>query len=169
MLEHHAGIDIDRVPAGRLDDRQPGVRDMATEICRGGDPIFEVFVLKHFLQSNCDRVQITSSESTVGWKPFGQDQEICLFLRKEIIVCAEESAYVRERVFLCRKGAAISQRKHLASDLFRCLIRVPGFSLLDEPCVLCESTSVEIQRNTVSSSDLADRSDIRHRDRLAAA
>src|SRR5581483_11840821 len=65
---------LDREAARRLHDGHARARDVLAEITNRREAILQVILVENFFQANRDRFQIASSQSPVGWEPFGENQ-----------------------------------------------------------------------------------------------
>ena len=117
VREEGAGIDIDRVAAGRLNDGDSGCGDVVAEVGGGGDAVAEVVLLERFLHADGDGFEIAAGKTAVGWISLGEDEQIFLLLGEEVVVGAEEAADVGHAVFLGGHGAAVAVAEHLLRDL----------------------------------------------------
>ena len=167
--QHARGIDIDGVAAGRLDDGDAVVGDVAAEVAGGDDAVVQVVGVEDLFQADGDRVQVAAGQSAVGGEAFGQDEQVGLLLEDAVVVGAEQAADVGEGVLLGGEGAAVGERKHFLGDLFWRPIGVAGLALADEPGIFGEAAGVQVERNAVARADGLDGLDVRHGDRLSAA
>src|SRR4029077_11629531 len=161
-----SSVQVDRVSARRLHNRNSLFRDVIAKISGGGDTIAEVVLLQGLLYTDRNRLEVATGESAVCGTAFRQNQQI-LFLRGQLVVIgAEKAADVGHTIFLRRHGAAVSIVKHLLGDLLRGLGLVARLPQLDEVSVLGETTRVEVEWQSVLPAHLADLADVLHRNRL---
>src|SRR5579862_2091782 len=128
--QHAPSIDIDGVAARRLDDGNAVVGDMPSEVGRGCNAVLQILGLKNLFQAYGDGFEVASGKSSVSRKTFGENEHIGFLLGQLGIVGAQESADVREGIFLSRKGAAIGERKHFLSNFARQKAAVTGLVAL---------------------------------------
>ena len=91
--------------------------NVIAEVCRRSNSVAKVIFFKGFLQSHCNRLQIAPGEPAICGISLGQDQQVFLLLRKQIIIRAQETADIGHAVFFGRHGAAIAVTEHLLRDL----------------------------------------------------
>jgi len=60
VRQHAGGIDIDGVPAGRLDDGDAMIGDVAAEVAGGDDAVVQVVGVEHLFETDGDGVQVAS-------------------------------------------------------------------------------------------------------------
>src|SRR6516165_4657262 len=169
VREKGAGIEINRMTARRLDDRNAFARDVIAEEGRRCDAVFQVLLFECFIQTYGDGIQITPCEPAIRWKPFGEDQQVFLLLGEDVVVGAKETADVGKAVFLRGHGAAIGIRKHFAGDLARSLVGETRFTRFYEVSVFSEAAGIDVQGNTMFLADLLYFTDVGHGHGLAAA
>src|SRR5262249_23588742 len=99
--------------------------------------------------SHGNRFKIASGQSAVSGESFGEDQKVFFLLCDPIVVGTQQSADIRERVFLRRESAAIGVGKDGLRDLLRSQSVESGFLIADEPRVLREAARIEIKRDSV--------------------
>src|SRR5215469_16424846 len=107
------------MPAGRLYYRYAVMRDMASEVGDGRDPIAKIIRIENLLEADRDSFQVAAGQPAVGGKAFSQDQQIGLLRGEPIVVGAEHTTDVGKRVLFRREGASVSQRKHSSGNLSR--------------------------------------------------
>jgi hypothetical protein len=112
-----AGIDVNSVTVGWLDNRYALRGDVITQISGGGYPLLQVILVQDLLQANGDRLQVASRQASVRRIPLGQDEQVFLALRQGVIIRAREAANVGHAIFLCRHGAAVSVAEHFLREL----------------------------------------------------
>ena len=169
VRQHALGVDVDGVSAGRLDNRDAGVGDVPPEVFGRYDPVAQVVRVENFGKTHRNGLQIAARQAAVGGEPLGENEQVLLLLGQPVVVGAEQPADVGERVFLGGEGAAVGQREHLLSYLLGRPVRVSRLALPDEPGVLGEPASVQIERNTMPGSGELHLLDVRERDRLSSA
>ena len=164
-----AGIDVDGVASGRLDDGDSRVGDVVAKIGGGSDAIFEIVVVQGFLQADGDGFEVASGEAAVGGVALGEDEKIFFLLCEGIVVGAEESADVGHAIFLGGHGAAVAVGEHFLSDFFWRLVGVTFFAKFDEVGIFGEAAGVEVERDVVVLADGADGFHVFHGDGLTAS
>ncbi len=157
------------MPAGRAHGRHADRLRLFGEVGRGSDPVPEVILVQHLLESDRDRVHVVARQPAVGREPLRQNQKVSRLASHLRIVQRQEPADVGHSILLGRHRAAVHQREHLADNLTRRPVGLPGLPQLDEPGVFGEATGVEIERDVVLVADLPDAAEVFERDRLPAA
>ena len=66
MRQEGAGVEIDRVAAGRLHDGHARCGDVFAEVGGGGDAIAQVVLFERLLQADGDGLEIAAGETAVG-------------------------------------------------------------------------------------------------------
>ena len=169
VRQEGAGVYIDGVATGGLDDRNSAGGDVIAEISGGGDAVVEVFLLEGFLNSDGNGFEVAAGKTAVGWVALGEDEEIFFLLGEDVVVGAEEATDVGHAVFFGGHGAAVAVAEHLLCYFFRSFVGVAGLAEFDEPGVLGEAAGVEVERDVVALADGADRADVLHGNGLAAS
>ena len=164
-----AGVEIDGVSTGRLNNGNALARDVIAEIGRRGDAVAKVVFFESFLHADGDSFEIASGEATVGGVSLGKDEQVFFLLGEQIVVGAEEAADVGHAVFLGGHGASVAEAEHFLGDFFGSFVCVSLLAQLDEPGVFGEAAGVEVERDSVALADSADLAHIFHGDGLASA
>ena len=125
-------------------------------------------LIERFPQAHGDGFQVAARKAAVGGESFGHDQYVAFPLREVVVVGAQETADIAERILFCGHRASVGIAEHLASDLERCDIGVALLAALDEVGILGEATGIDIERNTGRPRNTADLANVGHGDRLAA-
>ena len=123
MRQKRLGVEIDGVAARRLHNRHAVLGNVVAKVSRRGDPVAQVVFLQRLLHAHRDRLQIAAGESAVGGIALGQNQQILLLARQNVVVGAQKAADVGHAVFLGAHGAAVAQREHLLRNLLGRLVR----------------------------------------------
>lgn len=84
------------------------LRDVIAEVPGRGDAITQVVLIERLLHADCDGFQVASSQAAVGGIAFGQNEQVLLLLRQQIVVRAEKAANVGHSVLLRGHGAAVA-------------------------------------------------------------
>ena len=117
VRQHARGIDIDGVPAGRLDDRHAVVGDVPAQVAGGDDAVAQIVRIEHLLQAHGDGVQVAAGQAAVGRKAFGQDQQIGLLLRPR------RSSFVQSKPPMLAKASFLAEKvQPSASENIFCAI-----------------------------------------------
>ena len=169
VRQERTGIEIDRVPPRRPDNRHARSSNVVAQISRGRDAIAQVVFFKRFLQPHGDGLKIAPGKSAVSRVTLGKNQEILLLLREHIVVGTQKAADVGHAIFFRRHRTSVAQQEHLLRNLFRRFVFVSRLTQLDEPRVFSKAAGVEVKRDAVSPANLAHLARIFHRHRLAAA
>ena len=74
--EEGAGIEIDGVSAGRLDNGDSLSGDVIAQVRRRGDAVAEVIFFESFLHAYCDGLEIAPSKATISRVSLGENQQI---------------------------------------------------------------------------------------------
>ena len=109
------------------------------------------------------------AQPAVGGEPLREDFQVAALLGEAVVVEGQPAADVGQRVLLRRHGHPGRQAGHLPDDVPHRDVGVTRLPGLDEPGVLGEPARVEEQRLAEPVTDLADRADVGHADRLPAA
>src|ERR1039457_3684031 len=143
--------------AGRFDDGDAAVGDVAAQIAGGDDAVLQVVGIEDFFQAHGDGVEIAPGQAAVSGKAFGEDEEIGLELGDAVVVGGEQAADVGEGVFLGGESAAVGERKYFLRDAFGGPIGIAGLAFANEPGVFGEAAGVQVERNGVTGGDAAHR------------
>ena len=100
MRQQRASVDVDRVPAGRLDDRDAGLCDLVGEVLGRSDAVPQVRLLHHLLQAASDGLEVVPGQAAVRRKALGEDQQRAALLGPRVAAHREEAADVGEPVLL---------------------------------------------------------------------
>ena len=156
-----AGVQVDGVAAGRLDDRGTGRGERLAEVGDLGDAVAQVLLVHHLVEADRDHLEVAPGEAAVGREALGHDAAH-LEAGEELLVVADgdEAADVRDRVLLRAHEDAVGVGHHLAHDLRQRHVRVAGLALLDEPRVLGEAGDVEDELLVALARDRGDLADV---------
>ena len=73
MRQKSFRIQVNRVSAGRLHHRYAGIDQFVGQVFHTADPVLEIMFIHDFLQTDRDRFEVTSGQSAIGRKAFGND------------------------------------------------------------------------------------------------
>ena len=169
VRQQRRGVQVDRVAPDRLHARHPCLEKRLPQVRRRADPISEIVLLDHLLQTLRDRLEIATRQPPVRGKALRQDQHVPAALGPSVIVERQPTADVHDGVLLGAHGHPIRERRHLSNDLADSDIGIAILALLDEPGVLREAAGIQEERQPVSVTDLAHRAQVLEADRLTAA
>ncbi len=164
-----AGVQVDGVSAGRLDDRDALFDQPVAD--EGGllEAVAQVALVQAFIQTGGHRVQVAPGQPAVGGEALAQDQLVLDVLEEILVAHGQEAADVDQGVFLGAHPGAVGQAEHLAGDIEHGGVRIASFPLVDEVGVLGEPAAVDEEGDLEFVVDLRHRADVGHRDRLSAA
>ena len=100
VRQQRAGVDVDGVAPGRLQDGDAGGLQALAEVGGGADPVPEIVVVYRLLEPLGDRLQVAPGEPAVGGEAFGEDLEVAALIRELVVVHRQPAADVRERILL---------------------------------------------------------------------
>ena len=155
VRQQHRRVEVHGVAAYRLDARYSGIHQRLSEIRRRADPVAQVVLLDHLLETLRDGFEVATSEAAIGGKTLRQDQQVPTALRPGVIVHRQPAANIGDGVLLGAHRHPIRQRCHLAHDLADLHVGIPSLALLDEPRVLRKTARVQEERKPVSVTHLA--------------
>ena len=163
-------IEVDRVAADRLDDRDAGRVERLAEVGGRADPVAQVVLVDDLAQALGDRLEVAAGEAAVGREALGQDEQVAAPLGQVVVVAAPASRRCWRgrpswRSWSCRRRATAISRTMSGIARSAC----PASRSLDEPGVLGEPAGVEEERHAVAVADRPDAAQVVERDRLAAA
>lgn len=164
-----AGVEVDGVASGRQDDGYSLLCQMIAKVGGGGYAVAQVVLIDRFLQAYGDGFEIASGEASVGGIAFGEDEQVFLLLRQDVVVGAEESTDVGHPIFFGAHGASVTEGEHFLRNLLGRFVFVSGLAELDEIGILGEAAGVEVERYAVLAADGADGAGVGHGDGLAAS
>ena len=147
VRQEGARVDVDGVPARRLEDRHAGRGDALAEVLHRGVAILLVGEIERLVEADRDRFEVASGQPAVGRKALGQDEQLLLVPRHGVVVGAQEAADVGHAVLLRAHRAAVGEREHLARDVEEREVGEARLARLDEVGVLGEAAGVEIERH----------------------
>ena len=138
-------VDVDRVPADRLEDRHAPLPQRCREVARVADPVRQIVQVERLAQADGDAIEVSSRKTAVRRESLHQDQAIPCPLVQHGVVEREQTADVRKPVLLRAHRHPVGQSEHLARDVDRRRIRVAGLPLADEERILRVAASVDEQ------------------------
>ena len=147
------GVDVDGVPAGRLDDRHAGRQQVLAQVLDAPQAVVQVVLVEHLDEALGHRLQVAAGQPAVGDEPFGQDQQVVGPLGERVVAHQQHAADVDQAVLLGADRRAVGQVEHLAGDLADRPILLARLALLDQVGVLGEPAGVEEQRDAVPLAD----------------
>src|ERR1017187_4935586 len=89
VRQHARRVDINGVPSRRLHNRDPAVRDVPPQVARGLDPVVQIILVQHFLQTHRDGVQVAPRQAAVGRETLGENQQVGLLQEHPAVVGAQ--------------------------------------------------------------------------------
>ena len=113
--------------------------------------------------------EVAACQTAIGWEAFGQDKHGPELLGPLVVMAAEESADIRQPVFLRAHGAAIGIGENFLCDGKQRAVALARFALLNEIRVFSKAACINNQRNMVLLQNLFYCADIGKRHRLPAA
>ena len=102
-----AGVDVDGVPAGRLDDGHARGHQPLVQVLGRADAVAQVRLLDHLLEPAGHGLEVVPGEAAVGGEALGEDEEVAAALRQGVVVHGQEAADVGEAVLLGRHRAPV--------------------------------------------------------------
>ena len=155
MRREGARVDVDRVAADRLDDRDAGRGESLAEAADLADAEREVVVVEHLAQTDRHRLEVAAGEAAVGREALDQDELVLQRLDPGLVAQREEAAHVGETVLLGAHRAAVGESEDLAHDLRDGAAVLSRLALPDEPGVLGEAAGVDEERDVVPAADVS--------------
>ena len=170
VRQQRAGVDVDGVAAGRLDDRHAGRDQLVAEVLGGADAVAQVLLVDDLLEPARDRLEVVAGQPAVGGEALGQDQQVPRLLGPR----RRRSSRGSRRCWRGRPSWPTScSRRPARTSRARCRVGRPlGLArprALDEPRVLGEAAGVEEERLAVPVAERAHAAQVLERHRLAAA
>jgi hypothetical protein len=146
----------------------PQPMQLAAEVFDLADPRPHVVVLHALDDAARHRLHVAAGHAAVGVQALEDDDQVARLLVEFGVVERQPAADVDQRVLLAAHRAAVGVRADQAQDLGDRRAGVAGLALLDEPRVLDRARGVEDDPDAVALGELADRTQVGQRDRLAA-
>jgi len=169
MRQETAGIDIDRVSARGADDGDTHLQQPLSEIACRVNSVAQVILIEHLAQSDRDGVEVPASQTAIGGKALGQDQQFPSLLGQPVVAGGQKSADIGQAVLLCAEGRTVGQREHLLGDRLGALFRESILALFDEVGILGKPAGIKIEGNPELPAQFTRGPDVRHRGRLSPA
>ena len=151
--EKGAGVEIDGVASGRLDDGHSLGGDVIAEIGGGGDAVAKIVFVEGFLQADGDGFEIASGKAAIGGIALGKNEQIFFLLGEHVVVGAEKAADIGHAVFLGGHGAAVAEGRTSPARSAWEFFLIAGFAQLDEVGILGKAAGVEVKRNVVLAAE----------------
>ncbi len=101
------GVEVNRVPARRLDDRHSRRSQAVAQILDRADPVLEVVLVEHLAQADRHRLEVAPGQAAVGREALAEDQGLTRLVHPLLVVERQEAADVDERVLLGAHPASI--------------------------------------------------------------
>ena len=156
MRQERARVEVDRVAADGLDDRDAGRVERLAEVGGRADAVAQVVLVDDLAQALGDRLEVAPGEAAVGREALGEDQQVAALLGQRVVAHREPAADVGEAVLLGAHRHAVGEGRHLAHDVGDRTVGLARLAGLDEPRVLGEPAGVEEERHAVAVADRAD-------------
>ena len=119
MRQRRACVDVHGVAAGRLDDRDAGLPDPITEVLGTAQPVTQIVLVQHLLETLSDGLEIATGQAPIGGETLREYEQLPRSRGPGIAVQREETADVGDAVLFGAHRAAVRVRELLPCDLFR--------------------------------------------------
>ena len=92
VREQRSRVEVHRVPAGRLHERNAGTVERLGEVLGRADPVPQVVLVDALLQPLRDRLEVSAGETAVRDVALGEDEEVAAALGEVVVLRDEHPA-----------------------------------------------------------------------------
>ena len=118
LRKHPARVEIDGVPADRLEDRGTLLLEHRAEVGDLLDAVAKVVLAEHLPEPGRDRLEVAPGQAAVGGEALEDDPAGLQPLEEDLVLAdGDEAADVRDRVLLRAHENAVRLGEHLADDV----------------------------------------------------
>ncbi len=141
------------MPAGRLNNRRPGLFKDFAEIFHLTDPVGKIILFQNFIQPGRHRFNIPTRHSAIGWKSLDNNHKFGHSARQLFIIYRDKTAHIGQTIFFRRHQRTIGVGKHFLRNFPDSLVLEAGFVLFDKIGIFGKSRTVEKEPDTVLLTD----------------